>query len=96
MTFEDLLLVAIIHCVCGINILVPCACPCIVKIFDCLIPNTFEFYCIAVCTCVVHKRCHQSVVTKCPGMKDATQDEVSNRWVRYLVYIVRFEKIFLI
>jgi len=27
---------------------------------------------------VVHKRCHQSVVTKCPGMKDATQDEVTN------------------
>lgn len=23
-----------------------------------------------VCTCVVHKRCHQSVVTKCPRKKD--------------------------
>lgn len=23
-----------------------------------------------MCTCVVHKRCHLSVVTKCPGMKD--------------------------
>ncbi|XP_064623226.1 calcium-independent protein kinase C-like isoform X2 [Lineus longissimus] len=28
-----------------------------------------------VCTCVVHKRCHHQVVTKCPGMKDVTTDE---------------------
>ncbi|XP_076314144.1 calcium-independent protein kinase C-like isoform X1 [Tachypleus tridentatus] len=29
-----------------------------------------------VCSCVVHKRCHKSVVTKCTGVKDTTSDEI--------------------
>lgn len=28
-----------------------------------------------VCTCVVHKRCHQNAVTKCPGIKEGGADE---------------------
>lgn len=31
-----------------------------------------------VCTCVVHKRCHLNVVTRCPGCKDTSSiDEMS-------------------
>lgn len=47
---------------------------------DYFINNVFCHF--SVCTCVVHKRCHLSVVTKCPGMKD----EVSHLR-HYLKYI---------
>lgn len=34
--------------------------------------------CLLVCTCVVHKRCHELIITKCAGMKkqEDTPEEV--------------------
>uniref|UniRef100_A0A1B6L1S0 Protein kinase C n=1 Tax=Graphocephala atropunctata TaxID=36148 RepID=A0A1B6L1S0_9HEMI len=40
-----------------------------------------------VCTCVVHKRCHLSVVTKCPGMKDDCSQSQSSQAQRFNVNV---------
>uniref|UniRef100_UPI00358E7214 protein kinase C epsilon type-like isoform X1 n=1 Tax=Myxine glutinosa TaxID=7769 RepID=UPI00358E7214 len=32
-----------------------------------------------VCTCVVHKRCHQMIITKCPGLKKDCLSEVGSQ-----------------
>ena len=35
-----------------------------------------------VCVCVVHKRCHEFVTTKCSAVRDTEQeDDVSKRWL---------------
>lgn len=36
-----------------------------------------QAYQCQVCTCVVHKRCHQHYVTKCPGCKEGGSDEMA-------------------
>ncbi|XP_055638560.1 protein kinase C isoform X2 [Toxorhynchites rutilus septentrionalis] len=40
-----------------------------------------------VCTCVVHKRCHSSVVTKCPKKKDETKPTTQDVAQRFNVNI---------
>lgn len=53
---------------------------------------------LLVCTCVVHKRCHELIITKCAGMKkqEDTPEEVQT--ITYanthtVEYICRIERI---
>ncbi len=44
-----------------------------------------------VCVCVVHKRCHEFITTKCPGIKDTVEDD-PNRNARFNINVPhRFE-----
>lgn len=40
-----------------------------------------------MCTCVVHKRCHQNTVTKCPGMKDTPNDTSTGEGGRFNINV---------
>lgn len=55
---------------------------------------------LLVCTCVVHKRCHELIITKCAGMKkqEDTPEEVqtitsANTHTVEYVYVCRTERI---
>lgn len=44
----------------------------------------------AVCTCVVHKRCHELIITKCAGLKkQETPDEVNIYSIEILGFLHR-------
>lgn len=33
-----------------------------------------------VCVCVVHKRCHEMIITRCPGVQESTEDNTGARF----------------
>ena len=33
-----------------------------------------------VCVCVVHKRCHEMIITRCPGIQEGTEDNTGARF----------------
>ena len=44
-----------------------------------MINDYFAFFILsAVCTCVVHKRCHLEVVSQCPGVKQEIPEAFPN------------------
>lgn len=54
---------------------------------------------LSVCTCVVHKRCHQNAVTKCPGIRSVTENEgsaVSSLHLQILRFLSSFFMKFMI
>lgn len=51
-----------------------------------ILNNPFLITLLQVCTLVVHKRCHQYVIVKCPGCKQTDEDVSHNFFVRTVYF----------